>query len=484
MSVWVPGQAVTRPGVYVRVQSFGEPALAGTVQGLVAAALRATWGPIGEVAVLESLAAVDEVLGSGLGTDVAREALRGGAQSVVVSRAGGGTPVAASLTLQDTTGTPVNAVTLTAKYQGTRGNALRVTLRDSLAAPTMRELLVYELVDGANTLRQTIRFDAGVDGGGEPQKLVDAITDSDSPWLTATKLADGNSILAAVGDPTPVALAGGVDPTTDGAAYTAALDVLTAQDWNVLALDTHDTAIHASAQAYIDARRDDGLRRLLVLAEPTSVALATRQANARAFDDPPVIYVGNGFTGSDEVDRDGWAAGARIAGMIAAAPVTNSLTHAVITGGTGVLGALTGSDLEASLNSGMLVFTMSLRKQVQVEYGITTFITPTATLDAGWKKIRRVRTRDELLNRITATWEPLIGQINNSPDGRATLIALGQGIIEELVRDGALLSGRIFEDPARPPAGDAAYFVVEVDDLDSAEKVFLTAQFRFAPPAA
>ena len=48
--------------------------------------------------------------------------------------------------------------------------------------------------------------------------------------------------------------------------------------------------------------------------------------------------------------------------------------------------------------------------------------------------------------------------------------------------EGALLQGSIFEDPNNPPVGDSAWFVVQVDDLDSAEKVYITFQFRFAPP--
>jgi len=103
-------------------------------------------------------------------------------------------------------------------------------------------------------------------------------------------------------------------------------------------------------------------------------------------------------------------------------------------------------------------------------------------MDAGWKKIRRVRTTDNLMDRIVAAWDPLIGKINNSPDGRATLIAAAQGIINKMIAEGALLRGSIFEDPNNPPVGDSAWFVVQVDDLDSAEKVYITFQFRFASP--
>jgi len=131
-----------------------------------------------------------------------------------------------------------------------------------------------------------------------------------------------------------------------------------------------------------------------------------------------------------------------------------------------------------------LVFTMSAQKQVHIEYGINTFVTPDADHDAGWKKIRRVKTRDNLIDRITATWDPLIGKVNNNADGRATLIAAAQGIINQMVAEGALLAGTIYEDPNNPPAGDSAWFVVQVDDLDSAEKVYITFGFSFSPTVA
>ena len=113
---------------------------------------------------------------------------------------------------------------------------------------------------------------------------------------------------------------------------------------------------------------------------------------------------------------DGYKAAARVAGMVAAASITDSLTHAVVQGATGIEGALTNAEIEQAIQSGALVFSMSAQKQVHIESGITTFVTPTADMDAGWKKIRRMKTRDNLIERIVAAWDPLIGKINN--DGR------------------------------------------------------------------
>ncbi len=471
-AVFQVGEQKIRPGVYVRVTSIGEPLEAIVPQGIVAALFRASWGPLGQVAHLENADAVTATFGSAGTVDTALEAFRGNCRRVVGYRLGSGGAKAA-ITLKDTVATPADVVTITAKYEGVRGNDFKVTIRDSLTDTTKRELLLYEGV----TLLQTITFAKGT---GEPQALVDAVSASNSPYITATKVADGSGTLAAV---TQQALTGGQDPTVDGASYSAGLSAIEAIDWNVLAVDSDDPATHVLVQTYIDRVIHEGKRVIGVVGEPTNVQLDTRLANARAFNDPAIVYVANGFKGSDGVIREGYKAAARVAGMIAAANITESLTHAVVRNATELVGALTNAEIEQAIQSGALVFTMSAQKQVQIEYGINTFVTVTSDEDAGWRKIRRVRTRYNLIDRIAATWDPLVGKINNNPDGRATLIAVAQGIINKMIAEGALLRGTIYEDPYNPPAGDSAWFVLDVDDLDGAEKIYATFRFRFAPPA-
>src|SRR5690606_13818953 len=119
-------------------------------------------------------------------------------------------------------------------------------------------------------------------------------------------------------------------------------------------------------------------------------------------------------------DVEGYKAAARVAGMIASSEITESLTHAVVTGATDIIGPLTNAEIEKAILSGAIVFTFNPQKQVHIEYGINTLVTPSADQDIGWKKIRRVKTRDFLIDSIAATWDPIVGKINNSPDGRAT----------------------------------------------------------------
>jgi hypothetical protein len=129
----------------------------------------------------------------------------------------------------------------------------------------------------------------------------------------------------------------------------------------------------------------------------------------------------------------------------------------------------------------MLVFTQNANGLVQIEYGITTFLIPTTELDEGWKKIRRVRTRDELINRVVLSTDPLIGRINNDANGQATVISIINGVINQMIAEGGLLSGQAVLDETKPPQGDSAWFKIEADDLDSLEKSYFEFGFRFTP---
>ena len=49
-----------------------------------------------------------------------------------------------------------------------------------------------------------------------------------------------------------------------------------------------------------------------------------------------------------------------------------------------------------------------------------------------------------------------------------------------MIAEGKLISGSVYEDPAHPAKGDSAWFIIDVLDLDSIEKVYITYRFSFA----
>lgn len=476
-TVFVVGQQMVRPGVYFRVMNTGGPQTAAVPQGITAVLFRSSWGPLGTVQNLTDPTTIHDLFGSEGTVDAIEQAFAGGCMSVQALRMGSG-GTAASITLKDTTPTtPVNVVQLNLAYVGLEGNNYSATVRDSLTDSTLRELIVYEDA----TIRQKFTFAKGATGSGEPQFLTDAVNTMALPWISATKLADGNKTMAAVSQS---AFTGGVDPTVVVSDINTALNTIAPIDWNVLVTDSEDPSVHATIQSFVDNQRNYGKLVQATVGEPTSVTLATRQADAQAFNDFAVTYVLNGFELSDGTSIEGYKAAARVAGMISAMNITDSLTHAIVNGATDIVGPLQNSDIVTSLQAGAIVFTFNAKKQVQVEYGINTYITPDANHDAGWKKIRRVNTRDYLMSEVAATWDPLVGKVNNNPSGQATLIAAAQGVVNQMIKEGALLNGKVSLDTSNPAQGDSAWFVFSGDDVDSAEKLYMAFGFEFAPATA
>lgn len=469
METFTLGEEKIRPGQYARITDAGAT-IPGLPSGIVAAIFRSSWGPLGVPQIIGTSRMIEQTYGTGGTTSVLTRAARR-ARSLVALRAGTG-GVKATFTLQDTTGVPINVVRLDAKHAGIRGNAFRVTKRTSLTDATKEEFLLFE----GTTLLESFSYTPTAD---EPQALTDAIN-ANSSYLDATRLALGTGIVA---DSSLAALATGTDPTVDGAAYGAALDAIESQTWNVLAVDSVDPVIHTTIETFIDRVRNEGKRVMAVVGEPTSVTKATRQTNAKAINHRGVVYVGHGYKIGDTVVQ-GFEAAARVAGMVAASELTDSLTNTVIDEATDVSEALSNADIEAMIQAGVVTFGRNALGQIVVEYGITSLTTLGADEDAGWKKIRRVRTRDLLMMQMAADAEPLRGKVSNSEAGRALVLARYQGTIDRFISRGALLpGGKVTLDPANPPVGDSAWFIVAVDDLDSIEKTYSTFEFRFSPAA-
>ncbi len=202
---------------------------------------------------------------------------------------------------------------------------------------------------------------------------------------------------------------------------------------------------------------------------------------AASYNDSKIIYVLNGGEDTSGNKKEGYINAARIGGIIAAVPANQSVTHYVISGYAGLAETLTNTQIEAALLSGCIVLTTNSTGQVWIEQGVDTLITPSGDEDEGWKKIRRVKTRFELMQRIGDTVDKLVGKINNDTDGRAAVVAAGQSVIDTMIAEKKLASGsQMSEDESNPAKGDSAWFIIAVDDIDSMEKIYLTYRFRFS----
>ena len=470
MGTFTIGETKVRPGEYHRFENAGGIPTAGATNGIVAGVIRANWGPLNKAVVFDPSTDVKAVFGKGQTEDLISAMFEEGNSKGYFVRCGtGGTY--GSIKLKDSAASAEEVVTITAKYVGDR--AFTVSIRDSLTNSTKRECIIYD----GTTEFEKIEFAKDAEGG-EAAALVAAFAASDN--FTAKKEKDGNGVLASV---TQSAFTAGTNPTVNTEAYSTALNALEPHAFNVICVDTEDVAVHAVVHSFIKRTYAAGSYPTTVLSEKadSTNTLDVRMQHAAAFNDAKVIYVLNGGEDTSGNKKEGYINAARIGGIIAAVPSNQSVTHYVVSGYADLAETLTNTQIEKALQNGCIVLTKNSNGQVWIEQGINTLITPSGNEDEGWKKIRRVKTRFELMQRIGDTTDALIGKINNDTDGRAAIVAAGQSVIDTMIAEKKLATGSAMtEDGANPAKGDSAWFVIAVDDIDSVEKIYLTYRFRFS----
>lgn len=467
--IFTIGEKKDRPGIYKRRENIGTTEAVGARAGVGCAVVTGNWGPLNEAHVIDASEDITKYVGTSgtSGYKTVTEMFRGGVQTAVIVRVGtGGTP--ASVTLKDTDETPANVVTITSKCPGTMD--MSITVKANLNDSSLKDVTIYT----GTTVLEKFQIAAG---NAEVAGIIAALTESE--YVTATKVADGNGTLATV---TQASLAGGVAPTVTNAQYSEGFEEANTELFDVICVDTTDAGVHALLAAFIERIYQAGDYPMAVISEDHSVSVATRLTNLAGYDDEKMVYVFNGWKDASNVSYEGYMAAARLTGMIAAIASNDSLTHKPVTGATILIDSLTNTQIVNAIKAGGLVISRSKTGQVMIEKAITTRKTVTTEMDAGWKKIRRVKTRNEMMYRIDATLEPFVGAVNNDTDGRAAIMAAGQSVLDAMAGEGKILPGASFAlDENNPPSGDSAWFVIKSDDLDSFEIGYVTYQFRFAP---
>lgn len=163
---FILGETKVRPGTYFNIQKKGGNATAGVMNGVTAVIFRADFGPLNEAIELSAEDGYEGTFGTALTTDAMKEAIAGGAKTIIACRVGnGGTQ--GSIKLQDSEST--DAVSITAKYPGAKDFV--VTVREKLSDSTLKECIFY----AGTTEFEKVEFTAGTD---EANALVDALASS------------------------------------------------------------------------------------------------------------------------------------------------------------------------------------------------------------------------------------------------------------------------------------------------------------------
>lgn len=461
---FILGEQKVRPGAYFTIQKKGTALAGGTINGVTAVVFKADFGPLNTAVEISAEEGYESIYGNGLTTDAIKEAIMGGAKTIIACRAGnGGTQ--AVLEVEDTA--RESAVTITAKYPGEK--AFTATIRQKLTDETKKECIIYS----GTAEFERVEFAAGA---SETTALAAAMAASNN-FSVQVVSGKESAILA---ETSQKAFTKGTNPTVESEDYSNAFQQVEAYEFNTICVDTEDTNVHLLLAAFVNRIFETGSLAMAVVAEKHTENLNTRMAHAAAFNDHKMHYVLNAYINEQGKEIDGYQTAARIAGMIGAAASNSSLTHSVIPGFSEILERLTNAQMIEAEKKGCLVFSYNNKKQVWIDNAINTLVTPTDDYDEGWKKIRRTKTRFELIRRINAITDELAGRIDNDNNGRKTVISQMQGVGIDMISESKLISCTITESNTYKADGDNAWFDIDVIDKDSMEHIYLTYKFQFS----
>lgn len=457
------GETKARPGAYFNISSR-DVSTADVVNGVTAVIFRADSGPLGQAMEISREEGYEKLYGTGGTTDAMKQAFNGGAQSVVAYRLGSG-GANGSITLNDKEGAAV--ATLSTRYPGSK--AFAVTVKEKLTDPSKKQCIIYA---GAKEFEK-VDF---VAGENEAQAFADAMASSSS-FTVSLEEGKGGAVLA---DVSQGKLEGGMDPVIEAKDYSDAFAAAEPFMFNTICVDTEDPSVHLLLHAFVNRIFEAGNLAQAVVAEKGDVDLEDRMARAASYNDEKMVYVLNPKADASGETLDGYQTAALAAGMIGAVSSNVSLTHAVIPGFTGLYEELTNTDIARAEKNGCVVLSRNSKGQVWIDAAINTLVELPEDKDAGWKKIRRVKTRFELLRRCNEVADALVGKVDNDGIGRSTILSQLNGVGQEMVAEGKITSFSVAESSLYKPDGDSCWFELDVVDKDSAEHIYSVFSFQYS----
>lgn len=476
-------------GSYMNFSIVSPAQVAQSVGRTVALGFTHNWGPLEVATPVDSLAEFVAKFGADVnnptsGYIAAYEAFKGegsdqfgGAGQVICYRMGGAAAAKATRVMQNTT--PAAAMTITAKYEGTVGNGLRITTQDHAADATQNELLV---LNGTVLLETYLYLDTDI------ADLVAQIN-ANSAWISATQTITG----VALGATSSVALTGGNDGTTLlGTDYTQAMASLEVQKFGILVFENlTDSTIQASVKTWAQAQNAAGRRFFTVFGGALDENITTAAARSGTFNDPDILNVGVGSIRDNNLLNSAGVPlvlstaqlAPRIAGVLANRGERYSLTFAKLVG-VDLLNGPSTTDIVRAYDTGVIVLGRSSDRlgTVRLEKGLTTFTTKTdAARPRAIFSVPKYVAVMHGLQEDLVTWadENIIGQTTVDNDTRTAVLAQANVFMQQREDYGGVQEGwTTYVDPSPPPSDDDPFIAIVISAKfgRSTEQVYFTAQ--------
>ena len=440
------GELKPRAGVYVRWSNDGESPALGTTPKVALALIQSDWGALGEVTTVT--AGGTGAFGKGKGADVVDALFQGGASKVEVIRVGNGGELATA-----TIGEEGGTIKVATKYPTSR--EIKVVIKPSV----MGDEKDFILVEGDRRLHE-VRIPSGDD---EATAVADAMKDNE--YVDIVVETEGE-----LPESANVPLEGGETPKATPEDYTKGMQVAETAHWDVIVTDTQDIAVSNAVAAFVGRRIDKGHRCWTVLSADGESDFAQRLLMTKMFNRFYVYLVGMSVGGLTLEETTALVAGETIRG-----DYTRNITRKPLTGVVTIDERLTDEQYDQAATNGLIVFDYNRNDQVVIDYGINTLQNDDEETDMGWRSLRRMRTRYELIDRISREVEAMLERGHNTDDDSLQhIITKGNTVIADMIREGGLKGGHMILDPANPPEGDSAWYTFEnLEDLDGLNKVYI-----------
>jgi hypothetical protein len=441
-----------RPGTYINFESTRNDTVGGSERGTVVIPLtNATYGPAKQWITLTNASpdGAYAMLGYSIYDEdenrqmlLIREAFKK-ASEVLLYITNEGTN--AAITKTSTTDESITStITATAKYGGSRGNALVFAIAQNP-------------VEGFDV---TVALDATTVAEYEGLKTVEDLIAEDCEYITFT--GSGNLFEIAGAN-----LTGGTDGKTNNTDITGFLDALEAVRFNTVCFPIAEESLQAAAKTKITYMREDVGRQVQIVMPDT-----------KSGDYEGIINVTNSVAISDDKLSHAEAC-AWVAAATAAAENTDSLTYVAYDGATEVVDPKSHEEAVAAINNGEFFFSISESGDVVVEYDINSLVTFSKPKDKTYRKNRVIRVFDTFAESIQLNFPP--NKFDNNSTGWNIMEGIGRTILKQFEDAGAITnvdSESDFLVDRELSQGDETYFNVGLQAVDSAEKLYFTIATR------
>jgi hypothetical protein len=436
-------QNKVRPGAYINFKAVPRPGMTAGSRGIAAIPLALSWGPEDVLIDVYSDELLDGRSLSKVGFsafDEESKLLAGMLnycyRAKVFRLDKGGVQAAAD----------IGPLTATAKYAGTFGNGITVSIVEEGALFTVSTFASGKLQDS--------------------QKVADETEVVDNAFLSFSVNASGELFGANAG----VMLTGGSNGTVQETnAYPSFFGLLSMARWQVMAAPTSTESVITATVTFIrNQRTDEGKYVQAVLPEYGALDYEGIISNANGAMIDGIVYSNVEMT-------------AVIAGMAAGASITASNTGRVVSGATQIIGELDNAGIIEALGAGRLVLSANQNGDVKVEQDINSLHTFSQDKPYAFSKNRVIRTLDEIGTTVKHTWETMYqGKVNNDANGRASFKSDILSYLGELNRLGAIQEFAGAEDVWVAPGAnlDAVICDLWVKPVDSMEKLYMTCYVR------